>query len=674
MSHEESIFLRAIEIGSRAERTAFLDEACRDDVRMRASVESLLKHHGVAGRFLELPPPELQQTFADWQGDTMSDSLGDRTLDLLQPSAKPGCIGELGTYEILDVIGCGGMGVVLRARDPKLHRIVAIKLMKEAMASRPFGLKRFLREAQAAASVKHDHVVTIHSVHDEGPLPYLVMELVEGVSLERKIEGRQPLPVEEIVRIGSQIAAGLDAAHQRGLVHRDIKPANILLEAGTQRVKITDFGLARAVADANLTLDGELAGTPQYMSPEQARGEAAEHRSDLFSLGSVLYTLCTGRLAFSAASAVATLRKICDERPQPIHEANSQIPDWLEEVVDRLLQKDPARRPQSAKEVMELLNRRAGPTGADLQPAEQARKSARDRRQLAVLVGVLAIALAGIVVVVNRNGKSTRVEVPDGASVRVASDGAVVVDLPGDRPTNAAATSAAGPPKVDAIVRRLVELNPGFDGQIDPIVVDGEVVEVKLIVDHVTNLSPLQSFARLRNLSCAGSAPGSGQLADLSPLKGMHLRALDISNSQVSNLAPLAGMPLERLFCAETNVSDLAPLAGMPLTHLQVQGTHVASILPLRGVPLVDLNISFTQVTDLSPLQGMKLIAFYCDATRIADLSPLAEMPLKNFNWRGYEQSEPRFQRVVRSIATLESIDGLPAAEFWQGLAAKRKD
>src|SRR5690606_37702181 len=165
-------------------------------------------------------------------------------------------------------------------------------------------------------------LVTIHAIEEAHMPPYIVMEYVSGLSLQQLIDREGPLPVAKIVRIGAQAAAGLAAAHRKGNIHRDIKPANILLENGVQRVKITDFGLARAADDASLTQSGVVAGTPQYMAPEQARGEAVDYRSDLFSLGSVLYTMCTGRPAFRADSAVAVLKRVCEEQPRPIPEVN----------------------------------------------------------------------------------------------------------------------------------------------------------------------------------------------------------------------------------------------------------------------------------------------------------------------------------------------------------------
>ncbi|HXG11366.1 MAG TPA: family 16 glycoside hydrolase [Gemmataceae bacterium] len=186
-------------------------------------------------------------------------------------------------------------------------------------------------------------------------LPYLVMEYVNGISLQDRLDQSGPLELKEVLRIGLQAACGLAAAHKQGLIHRDIKPANILLENGVQRVKITDFGLARAVDDASLTQSGVIAGTPQYMAPEQARGEPVDHRSDLFSLGSVLYAMCTGRAPFRASTTMAVLKRVCEESPRPIREINPDIPDWLCAIIEKLHAKDPADRFHSAGEVAELL-------------------------------------------------------------------------------------------------------------------------------------------------------------------------------------------------------------------------------------------------------------------------------------------------------------------------------
>ena len=276
-------------------------------------------------------------------------------VEFLAPSDDPRMLGRLGTYEIAGVIGYGGMGIVLKGLDPALSRYVAIKVLAPQLATSAGARRRFAREAQAAAAVVHENVIEIHGVAEWNQLPYLVMPYVRGPSLQKRLDDSGPFELSQILRIGLQTAAGLSAAHAQGLVHRDVKPANILLSDGVERVKLTDFGLARAADDASLTRTGVIAGTPQYMSPEQARGDRVDHRSDLFSLGSVLYTLCTGRTPFRAETSYGVLRRICESAARPIREINPEIPRWLEAIIERLHQKDPQKRFQTAAELAELL-------------------------------------------------------------------------------------------------------------------------------------------------------------------------------------------------------------------------------------------------------------------------------------------------------------------------------
>jgi Protein kinase domain/Protein of unknown function (DUF1583) len=278
-------------------------------------------------------------------------------LEGLDPPSHPENLGRLGDYELIDWVGQGGMGVVFRGFDAALNRYVAIKLLAPQWSADALARRRFTREAQAAAAVSHPHVVTIHAVNEWRGRPYLVMEYINGSSLQHRIDESGPLELAEILRIGSQVAAGLAAAHAKGLIHRDIKPGNIMLENDLPRVKLTDFGLARAVDDAKLTQHGTLAGTPQYMAPEQARGEGMDRRADLFSLGSVLYAMCTGRPAFAGESTVEVIRRVCDEAPPPVQGRNPEIPGWLVEIIERLHRKQPSERFQGAAEVADLLER-----------------------------------------------------------------------------------------------------------------------------------------------------------------------------------------------------------------------------------------------------------------------------------------------------------------------------
>src|SRR5262245_10687103 len=359
---EETIFAEALEKSTPAERATYLDEAGAGDAVLRQRVETLLKSHEADRNFLGKPAIQCaaeelagQAGAEDTQGERPADEGAVEAFDFLAPSDTPGALGRLGHYEVLEVIGRGGMGIVLRAFDDKLHRVVAIKVMEPALAATSPPRKRFLREARAAAKVRHEHVVDIHAVEGQ-PIPYLVMEYVSGETLQQKLDRVGPLETPEVLRLGQQIARGLAAAHAQGLIHRDIKPSNILLEKGAdERVKITDFGLARAADDVSLTQSGMIAGTPMYMAPEQTLGEAIDHRADLFSLGSVLYTMCSGRPPFRATTSMATLKRVAEDQPRPIREIIPEVPRWLCDIIARLHAKRAEERFQSAKEVADLL-------------------------------------------------------------------------------------------------------------------------------------------------------------------------------------------------------------------------------------------------------------------------------------------------------------------------------
>ncbi|MCE9528743.1 MAG: protein kinase, partial [Planctomycetales bacterium] len=369
--NERAIFDAALEIQDPAQRRAFLDKACGEDSELRARIEALLAAHEGVGSFLDLPAIEQVQPgtsspidrTTDFSPQTRGEEDGDEddirsiVLSFLQPSQKPGSIGTLGHYEVLKILGQGGFGVVLKAFDEKLHRHVAIKMMNPRLAATSPPRKRFLREARAAAAIRHENIVQVYSV-EEQPLPYLVMEYISGGTLQQKLDAKGPLTTTEVLHLGRQIAAGLAAAHASGLIHRDIKPGNILIEEGAeQKVKITDFGMARAADDASMTRSGVVSGTPMYMAPEQAQGQTLDHRADLFSLGSVLYQMACGRPPFRATTAIAVLRRVVEDTPRPLQEILPEIPDWLVAIVSKLHAKKPEERFQSAKEVADLLAR-----------------------------------------------------------------------------------------------------------------------------------------------------------------------------------------------------------------------------------------------------------------------------------------------------------------------------
>ena len=285
-----------------------------------------------------------------------SRSVAKNALDF-GPPAVAGEVGTLGPYRVVQELGRGSMGAVFEALDTRLDRSLALKVMRPEFAADAEGRARFLREAKAAARIDHDNVVTVYEADERNGTPYIAMQLLRGYPLDAFLALKGAPSLRSAVRIAREAALGLAAAHRLGVVHRDIKPANLWLEAPQGRVKLLDFGLARPDGvDNELTKSGAVIGTPAFMSPEQALGERVDHRTDLFSLGSVLYWLCTGQLPFQGASVVAVLMALGTEEPKPVYVLNPNVPLPLWELIHWLLAKSPAERPQTAAEVANHLH------------------------------------------------------------------------------------------------------------------------------------------------------------------------------------------------------------------------------------------------------------------------------------------------------------------------------
>jgi len=325
------------------------------------------------GQTLSDEPPPLAEPVTAPSADSPStpDPVALPKLDFLAPPQQPGELGWLGRYRVVKILGSGGMGLVLQADDPALKRPVALKVMRAEIAAKADNRKRFLREAQAAAALEHDHIIPIYQVGEEGGVPFIAMPLLKGEALDARLQRERKLPMGTVVRIAREVAEGLAAAHARGLIHRDIKPANIWLESrgqesgsrspGTgsrsaERVKLLDFGLARSADDdSHITQTGAILGTPAYMAPEQALGKPVDARSDLFSLGVVLYQLLTGERPFRGSDTMAVLATVLTETPQPPQEVNPTVPAALSDLVLQLLAKEPEKRPASAQAVAKAL-------------------------------------------------------------------------------------------------------------------------------------------------------------------------------------------------------------------------------------------------------------------------------------------------------------------------------
>jgi serine/threonine protein kinase len=511
------------------------------------------------------------------------DAPDERSLtDFLAPPQGPGEVGRLGSYRVLKVLGVGGMGVVYLAEDPALQRRVALKAMLPALAAGAAARQRFLREARAAAAVEHDHVVHIYQVGEDRGVPFLAMQFLEGESVAARLERAGRLPVREVLRIGREAAEGLAAAHVRGLIHRDVKPANLWLEGDRGRVKILDFGLARPAGGGDrLTQQGAIIGTPAYMAPEQATGGAVDGRTDLFSLGVVLYRLCTGELPFKGADTVSTLVAVATQEPRPPKALRPDMPTALSRLVLQLLAKDPAERPASAAELgRELAKIDPDPTAArdrlaeldeDSEPVAPRRPSSatsgprrrsRGKRpvpQVVALVVVLGgLAAAGILLtLVLPRGRSNGTSAPGGVA-RVTDDGAGRSNPgAGGSPRPVAnppeAPPAVGPPPAPAPVGR-----PEAE-------------------EAAANRKAAEVVTKLGGIVAVNTGPGRQLLQILPggelPAEPFWLAHIDLSGQLVTdaNLRPLEGTPLRGL--VEVNLTGCKALDGATIGAL------------LRGAP-----------------------------------------------------------------------------------------
>jgi eukaryotic-like serine/threonine-protein kinase len=381
----EQLFAEALELQAE-HRAAFLDQACRGAPELRRLVEELLRDNQLAGSFLAEPilTPD-----------------GEATVSVTQSTAsrhvRAGT--KLGRYSIIEPLGAGGMGVVYRARDEKLERVVAIKLLAPGVFTGDEARRRFHKEALALAKLSHAHIAAVYDVGEQDGIDYIVMECVPGESLAAKIKSG-PLTLKDATSIAMQIAEALEEAHEQGVIHRDLKPANVMVTPKGQ-AKVLDFGLAKLLAGArdpavSVTETRGLIGTPLYMSPEQAQERNLDARTDLWNLGVIYYELLTGRAPFLADSSIAVLRAITDDAPVPLRQLRPDVPPLCEQIVSHALEKNPDRRYQSAAEIIrdtsELLSRLSSASLVQEKPAKRGSRSL----SVAVAVAVLLAATGGL--------------------------------------------------------------------------------------------------------------------------------------------------------------------------------------------------------------------------------------------------------------------------------------
>ncbi len=365
-----------------ADRFALLDEVCAGDNALRSEVISLLASHDQTSDFIEAPPDDV---IAGMMAEEQARSMTGRTL---------------GRYKIQSLIGAGGMGEVYLARDTRLDRDVAVKILPEHLAGHSEALRRFEREARAVAALSHRNILAIYDFGVEQGMSYAVTELLEGETLRKRLS-RSPLAWRETVEIGIAIAEGLSAAHDRGIIHRDLKPENIFLTRDGQ-VKILDFGIARVKhlvsSDAEtvtstftkMTKPGLVVGTIGYMSPEQVRGEPAEAPSDLFSLGCVMYESLSGRRPFARDTNAEIIAAILKEEPPPLQNYASEVPTELGRVISEALRKDSGERYQTAGDLLNDL-KAASNTQGEIAPAAQPRM--RIKQAIGAAIGLAALIL-----------------------------------------------------------------------------------------------------------------------------------------------------------------------------------------------------------------------------------------------------------------------------------------
>src|ERR1700674_585264 len=385
-----------------SKRSAFLDDSCSGDEALRREVLSLLARQEQADMFMETPALEMmaKELAVDQQ---RPDLAGDDSRHLVGRT--------ISHYRFLSKLGGGGMGVVYRAEDPRLKRNVALKFLPEDSRD-PSALERLRREAQAASALNHPNICTIYDIGENEGEYFIAMEVLEGQTLRERISGK-PLPLGLLLELGVQVADGLEAAHIEGVIHRDLKPSNIFVTS-RGRAKILDFGLARRTqpkfcpanppnGDITLTLDeqhltspGEVLGTIAYMSPEQARGEELDSRTDVFSLGSVLYEMATGRPPFAGRTSALLFDSLLHHTPAPPSSLNPETPPELERVINKALEKDREVRCQTAAELradLKRLKRDTDSAKAASAKQEAPSRPVMSRRWVAVLAGSLVAML-----------------------------------------------------------------------------------------------------------------------------------------------------------------------------------------------------------------------------------------------------------------------------------------
>ncbi len=609
----------------------------------------------------------------------------------LRPPQQPDEIGGLGGYRVLKELGRGGMGAVFQAEDPKLKRLVALKVMLPRLAADAAARRRFLREAQAMAAVHHDHIVTIYQVDEADAVPFLAMEFLHGMPLDKWLNDGSKPNLAQILRMGSEIAEGLAAAHERGLIHRDIKPGNIWLDSDHKgRVKILDFGLARVgTDDVHLTHSGAIVGTPAYMSPEQGAGQKVDARTDLFSLGCILYRFCTGAMPFNGDTTMALLTALALTDPKPVRELNPETPPELADLVMRLLAKKPADRPTSAQEVVEQIEaisrapveRAAGfiaaveTKPAGINPATRIENAAGGKKRRSWVFATVAAAAAlivaagaviyvqtdrgtleiktsdpGVKVSVEQNGAEVNVFDPQSKQQLSIHSGIYTLKLTGvdgadhemiidqGKGTNPVTLTRGGKvvvevrrvgksalAKVDIVQPRVDYVQPKVD-YVQPRV-DYVQPRVQIVQPRIQVVQPRIEKVEPRIQAVEGTTKSTFPALDEAWAK--KVRNLP-AEKQVEEVAAELKRRNSGFDGKMTPRIENSMVTGLAFVVDEVTDiSPVKALTKLRSLTCVRGQAVDAPLADLSALKGMKLEALNCSGTPVSDLSPLKGMKLE---------------------------------------------
>lgn len=602
----------------------------------------------------------------------------------LGSSEHAGDLGMLGQYRVLKKVGIGGMGAVYLGFDESLDRKVALKVMLPKVAANAAAKGRFLREARASAKVEHPNIVSVYSVGEHNGVPFLAMQYLEGAPLDKYLQKKSPT-LSQILRVGRETAEGLAAAHARGLIHRDIKPANLWLEAPHGHIKILDFGLAKPSGEdggTELTQTGAVVGTPAYMAPEQARAQTVDARTDLYSLGAVLYRLCTGKQPFTGPNVMAVLSALALDKPTPVQELNPAIPQALADLIHKCLEKDAANRPKSAAEVVSAIKAiEKGSATQQVLPAAQREIPASAPESYSVPpsgLGLMNITVEPESAFANlddgddvaasaksatrssaksatkQHGESAKKKLPvwvpiAGGAVLVAVTAIVAVmtlggkvqgpaeePVPQGRRVEKPKAASVAPTGTEAPRRPLEKWIADFQAA-------KLEMQKRLLNDELMKRNPrcIDDIVITDNGTTITSvAIVTDMVTDISPLaavKGLtalSLKSRDPQNCELSDLSPLANLPIDSLTLHGIATGDLTPLTKLPLKDLRISKIAVRDLAPLAGKQFAVLQISNCGLTTLAGIETATIDDFQCTSTPVSDLSPLAKCGLKRITFQ----------------------------------------